>query len=191
MRYRCSLVRAAHCTLQEVLPALMTVLTKQQRVAAQHLLTPADHSSRQNAAGVGPGLACCACGSRSLSSTPVQASIGSARCALAGVLLRYALTFDQARAPLQRFPVSGTAAEAAPDDLVMDPPVHKLLSFPVRFDGYRCLQAPLRAGGCTGGDTRQLVHATRTCHSRQQNWLSGAGCQQAAARAALARTGRA
>ena len=49
----------------------------------------------------------------------------------AGVLQHYALTFNQARAPVSRF---GPAAadEPGPDDLVMDPPVHKLVSFQAR-----------------------------------------------------------
>ena len=39
---------------QEVLPALLTVLTKAHRIVAQHLLLPEDRASRQHAAGVRP-----------------------------------------------------------------------------------------------------------------------------------------
>ena len=39
-------------TVQEVLPALLTVMTQPQRVAAQHLLTPQDRAGRQHLAGV-------------------------------------------------------------------------------------------------------------------------------------------
>ena len=38
--------------VQEVLPALLTVMTQPQRVAARHLLTPQDRAGRQHLAGV-------------------------------------------------------------------------------------------------------------------------------------------
>ena len=39
-------------SMQEVLPALLTVMTQPQRVAAQHLLNPQDRAGRHTLAGI-------------------------------------------------------------------------------------------------------------------------------------------